>query len=471
MQVTKEPLDPCQVALTIEVEPDKVVQAVDRAYREYAKHVTIPGFRKGKAPLNFVRQRVPESDVRQRAAEILVEPAYEEALQTEQVEPYAQPQLELLQLDLAANGEGPKPFIFKAVVPLAPHVTLGPYAGLEVERNRYELTDEDMDAQMERMRLRAADYPKVERPVQDGDLVIADVAAEVDARPEAATPHPTMLEIGQDNIPGFDEQLVGLNIGDEKTFTLTYPEDYPEEDLAGQTAEFTVTINEVREKQVPALDDELAKKISNGKIETLDALKADLRADMEKQLLQTAESQVEASLVDQIVANSTIEYPPVLVSAEVNQDAEILMDRLQREGVSLDDYLAQTGKTREQITAEMREGAEKRIRIGLVLGEIADKENLTLTDADVEAAIAERAQAQGATPAAMRAFLEGNGQVDALRNRAQTKKVLDFLLAAAIIQDKVVRADEDTAEDVGEAAADEIEEAAFLESDGTESEG
>ena len=159
MQVTKEPLDPCQVALTIEVETDKVVQAVDKAYREYSKYVSVPGFRKGKAPLSFVKQRVPETDVRQRTAELLVEPAYAQALEQEEVEPFAQPKLELLQLEFAE-----KPFIFKAIVPLRPEVELGPYTGLTVEKNKYELSDENVETQMQRMRERAAEYPVVERP-------------------------------------------------------------------------------------------------------------------------------------------------------------------------------------------------------------------------------------------------------------------------------------------------------------------
>ena len=285
MQVTKEPLEPCQVALTIEVEPDKVVRAVDKAYREYAKYVTVPGFRKGKAPMSFVRQRVPEADVRQRTAEILVEPAYNEALTQEDVQPYAPPKLELLQLDLTE-----KPFIFKAVVPLAPSVELGAYTGLEVERSKFLLSDEDVDAQIERMRERAADYPQVDRPVQTGDLVIGDVAALIEGRPDDAAPRPTMIEVGAEgNIPGFDGHLLGLSEGESATFTLTYPEDYPEEDLAGEEAEFTVSVKEVRAKEVPPLDDDLAKKITNGKFETLDdASRPTSSADMERSPLGAA---------------------------------------------------------------------------------------------------------------------------------------------------------------------------------------
>jgi trigger factor len=457
MQVTKEPLEPCQVALTIEVEGDKVVSAVDRAYREYSKYVSVPGFRKGKAPMTLVRQRVPETDVRQRTAELLVEPAYEEAIEQESVEAYGAPKLELVQLDLTD-----KPFIFKAVVPLAPQVEISQYTGLTVERKKYELTDEDIDKQLERLRERAADYPRVDRPAQTGDLVIADVSAITQIRPEAADPRPTMLEIGADNIPGFDEQVIGMSDGDEKSFTLTYPSDYADEELAGEQADFTVKVNEVRSKEVPPLDDALAKKITSGKIETLEGLKADIRTDLEKSLSASAENEADGKLIDQIVANATIKYPPQLTDAEVESDAKSLLSRLEREGVTLEDYLERAGRTREALMEEFRAAAEKRIQIGLVLGEIAEKENLAVSDEDIEAAIAERAEQQRTSPAAMRAYLETNDQIAGVRNRAQTKKVLDFLRQAAIIEEKVVKAGE---EEIDE-AEDEQEAPASIESEG-----
>lgn len=461
MQVTPEPLDPCQVALTIEVEGDKVVQAVDRAYREYAKYVSVPGFRKGKAPMNFVRQRVPEADVRQRTAELLVEPAYAEALKEQDIQPFAQPKLELVQLELTD-----KPFIFKAVVPLAPTVELGPYTGLTVERKRYELSDEDVDKQLERMRERAADYPLVERPVAMGDLVIADVSAVTEVRPEAADPRPTMLEIGADNIPGFDEHVVGMSAGDDKTFTLTYPSDYPEEDLAGEQADFTIKVNEVRAKEVPPLDDELAKKISNGKIESLETLKGNMRADLEKSLQESAENETDAALIEQIVAGSTIKFPPTLVEAEVDDEVRSLMARLEREGMELDEYLERSGKTREQAMAEFQQAAERRLQVGLVLGEVAEKENLGVTDADVDAAIAEQAEQRGTTPAAMRAIIEAQNGLPGMRNRAQTKKVLDFLRSSAIMEEKVVKAGEAMADEDEDDADDVLEDGDALESEG-----
>ncbi len=458
MQVTKEPLDPCQVALTIEVETGKVAQAVDRAYREYSKYVSVPGFRKGKAPLNFVKQRVPETDVRQRTAELLVEPAYAEALEQEEIEPFAQPKLELMQLEFAE-----KPFIFKAIIPLRPEVELGPYTGLTVEKNKYELNDENVEAQMQRMRERAAEYPVVERPVQMGDLVVADLSALVDIRPEAAEVRPTMIEIGADNIPGFDDALVGMAKEEEKTFTLTYPETYPDTELANEEAEFTVKINEIHEKQVPELNDELAQKLSNGRFQTVEEFRSALKSDMEKSLVANADSEADSRLIDQIIAGSTIKYPPVLVEAEVDDEVKALLAQLERQGTELEDYLQQVGKTREQLVYEFTEGAKKRIEIGLLLGKVADAESLLLTDSDVEAALAERATEERTSPAAVRAMLETNNGMEALRNRAQAKKVLDFLRGSAIMEEKVItanspEADTEVINDAADDAADVIEE-------------
>ena len=457
MQVTTEPLDPCQVALTIEVETDTVVQAVDKAYREYSKYVSVPGFRKGKAPLSFVKQRVPETDVRQRAAELLVEPAYSAAIEQEAIEPFAQPKLELQQLDFSG-----KPFIFKAIVPLRPEVELGPYTGLTVEKNKYELSDDNVETQMQRMRERAAEYPVVERPVQMGDLVVAELSALVDSRPEAAEVRPTMIEVGADNIPGFDDQLLGMEKEDEKTFTLTYPETYPDTELANEEAEFTIKINEIHEKKIPELNDDLAQKLSSGRYQTLEEFRTELKADMEKSLVANAESEADSKLIDQIIAGSSIKYPPVLVEAEVDDEVRALLSRLQQQQVEIDDYLQQAGKTREQLVAEFTEGAKKRIEIGLLLGKVADTEKLMLTDADVEAALSERATEERTSPAAVRAMLETNNGMDALRNRAQAKKVLDFLRGSAIMEEKSVSADAtgiqaDAIDDAADEAADTIE--------------
>jgi trigger factor len=433
MQVTKEPLDQCQVALTIEVDEDKVVLAVDRAYREYAKYVNVPGFRKGKAPLHFVRQRIPASDVRQRAAEILVEPAYAEALKEHDITPYAQPKLELLQLELES-----KPFIFKAVVPLPPKVELGAYTGLEVEKPVYEVPDSVIESEIERRRDRAAEYPKVERAVQTGDLVIADVSAQVEIRPTLAEPRPTMIEIGGDNIPGFDDQVVGMSADEEKTFTLTYPDEYQEEDLQGQEAEFTVKVKEVREKQIPELTDELAVKVTEGRAQSVADWRAELRKDAESVMTRRSEQEVENSLIQKISEVSSINYPPVLVDLEVEDDLRDLKQQLDRAGITLEQYAQRNATTSDVILANVRIDAERRIKSGLVLGEVAEQEKLDVTEDDIAAALAEQAASENTTPAALRALLETRGTMNSFSNRVQTKKVLDFLRASAIMKEKVV---------------------------------
>ena len=445
MQVTKEPLDQCQVALTIEVEEDKVVHAVDRAYREYAKYVNVPGFRKGKAPLQFVRQRIPADDVRQRAAELLVEPAYVEALKEHDITPYAQPKVEFIQLELEN-----KPFIFKATVPLAPKVELGQYKGVEVDKPVYEVPETVIDNEIDRQRERAAEYPKVERAVQTGDLVIADVSAQIEIRPTLAEPRPTMIEIGGDNIPGFDDNVIGMVVDDEKTFALTYPADYPEEDIQGQEADFTVKVKEVREKQVPELTDELAAKLTEGRAETVAAWRSELRKDAESVMGRRSEQEVENSLIASIAGVSTVSYPPVLVDMEVEDDLRELKDQLDRAGLTIQQYAQRNATTPDAILANVRINAEKRIQAGLVLGEVGEQEKLEITDDDVTAALAEQAATENTTPAALRALMETRGTINSFRNRVQTKKVLDFLRGSAIMKEKVV-----SAQTEGEESAEE----------------
>lgn len=438
MQVVKEPISPCEVSLRIEVEPEKVSKAVDQAYREFARYIAVPGFRKGKAPMNFVRPRVPETQLRERTAELLVEPAYQEALKQENVQQFASPKLELLALETQPPNQK---FEFKAVVPLPPAITLGDYVGLAVERRRVEVTDREVDDRIQALRERAAEYPTIEgRPAQMGDVLITDLAiTPEDASP--GEPQPTVIRIGDpDNIPGLDEQVAGLSVGDEKAFSLTYPEDYPNDEVAGRSAEFRVKVNELHERKMPELDDEFAKKLG---ADSVAALRTEVRTDIEKYYMEMAEREMEAALVDMVVANSQVEYPSVLREAEVDEDVREFLAGLERRGMSLDDYMSQTGQSRESLTQEFEARSDKRIRRGLALGEITRRENLQVTDEDVDKEIAARADAQKTTPVAMRAYLEANKQIEAVKNSAQMKKVLGFLTAAAIITDRVVRPGEE----------------------------
>jgi len=390
MLVVQEPLSPCEVSLEIEVETDKVAKAVDQVYREYSEHITVPGFRKGKAPLSFVKQRVPQAQLRERAAELLVEPAYLEALSQESISPFAAPKLELLNLETQA----PQAFKFKALVSLAPKVELGTYKGVEIDRVKTEITDESVEARLNQIQERAAEFPVVtDRPSQVGDVI----AVEIGVSPEEGEPVPprnTVVRLGDpDNIPGLTDELVGLSPGDHKHFSLIYPDNYANAEIAGKKAEFHVEVFEVHDRILPELNDEFAQKF--GKQETIEDMRRSIRTDLESSAEKSANDAVDADLVDKIVASSAIDYPSVLLDTEVNEEVQGLVADLKRRQIEVSDYLAQIGQTAEELTKVMSTRADQRIRRGLVLGDIAHKEALLLTDEDVEVEISERAAQQG----------------------------------------------------------------------------
>ena len=435
MQVTTEQIDPCKIALTISVEPEKVEVARQKAFGQFARNIQIPGFRKGKVPPQMAKAYVDEGRVKQRAAEMLVEPAYAEALEETKLEPFAQPELELV--EMPDDGA----FVFKALVPLRPVVTLGPYKGLELERRRLEVTDADVDRQLEQLQRRSATVDEVtDRPSQMGDIAVADLTVQIEGQetPELETPRATYIEIGK-NIPDFDNGLVGIAIGEEKTIEAIYPADFPDENLRGKRATFMVKLNALRSRTLPELNDEFAtiqKVFPN--VNTLDELKNELRTSLLKSAEEMAENDLEIQLVNQIVHNSQVSFPDVLLRAEMEEDAQALQERLQRENATLEQYLEATGKTREQAEQEMAQAADRRIRNSLVLSEVARAENLAVDEADVEAELNERAEQAGVSAAAVRAFVEKNNQMEGMRNRALSKKVLGFLKAASQVTDKVL---------------------------------
>ncbi len=456
MQVTKEQIDPCKVALTISVEPERVEAAKEKAFGQFARNLQLPGFRKGKVPAHMARTYVDESRVKQRAAEMLVEPAYAEALEAEQVEPFGAPELD--SLDMQDDGS----LVFKALVPLRPVVTLGPHKGLAVERRRLEVTDADVDRQIEELQRRSADFEEVsDRTAQMGDIAVADLVAQIEGQetPELAEPRATFIEIGK-NIPDFDNGLTGMEIGETKTIEAIYPEDFPDEGLRGKRATFTATLNGIRTRTLPELDDAFAEKqTAYPEAKTLEALRTEIRTGLDRAAQEMAENDVESRLIEEIVTNSQVSFPEVLLREQMAEDARDLRERLERENATLEQYLEAVGKTREQVESEIAVAADRRIRTGLVLAEIAQAEGLTADEADIEAEITERAERANVSPAAVRAFIEKQDQMEALRNRALTKKVFRFLKDNAAVSEKVITMDELRAsgEEAGEDAPPDTE--------------
>ena len=449
MQVVKETLSPCQVSLQITVEPDKVAQAVDKAYREFSKYISVPGFRKGHAPLAFVKPRVPQEQLRERTVELLTEPAYREAVEQEKVVPFAAPQLELVSIETAAPEQK---FEFKALVPLAPKVELAEYKAISAERQKYEITDEAVDQRIDQMRERAAEYPVIaDRGAEMGDIIVGDLTITPEDSSEPGESRPTVINIGDaGNLPGLDAQLIGLKPGDDKAFRLQYPDDFPTAEVAGQVAGFFVKVNELHAKVLPALDDDFAKKYSGE--ESLEAFKAQIKADLTKQMDDMAQSLVETKIIDTVVNASTIDFPEVLLQSEVEAEVKELLEDLKRRQVELPDYLARAGKTEGTLLEDFQNQAQLRIRRGLILGEIARAEGVKIEDADIDAEIAERAAKNRTSAESMRAYLDANNQMDGIARSVLTKKVLGFLTSSAIITDRVLQPGEEPTESVASKA-------------------
>jgi trigger factor len=452
MQVTTEQIDPCKLALTISVEPEKVEAAKEKAFRQFAQNVQVPGFRKGKVPPQMARAYVDPSRVKQRAAEMLVETAYPEAVTESKVEPFAQPELEMVEM------EDDGPFVFKAFVPLRPVVTLGLYKGLSLERKRLQVTDEDVEKQIEEVLTRQAEYPEVtDRNVETGDILLAALTAEVEGQeiPDLAEPRDTVIEVGK-NIPDFDNALVGVAVGETKTIDALYPEEFADENLRGKRATFTVSVKEIRSKVLPELNDELVQKI-HPTAKTVDELKTAIRESLEKAADEMADNELEFRLIGEIVKTSQLHFPEVLLRAEMQADAQQINERLERDKITIEQYLEEVGKTREQLEQEIAAGADVRIRNSLVLSEVAKADEITVDDSDVDAILTERAERANVSPAAVRAFAEKNDQMVQIRDQALTRKILNHLKGLSNITERFVTAEEMAASREDEAGADQAQ--------------
>lgn len=437
MQVTQEQIEPCKIALTISVEPEKVSAAREKAFSQLARNLQLPGFRRGKVPPQMARAYVDQGRVKQRAMEMLVEPAYAEALEETKIEPFAPADLDLVEM----NDDGP--LVFKALVPTRPVVTLGPYKGLSIERHRLEVTDADVERQIEELRARYAEIEDVaDRPAAIGDIAFVDLAVQFEGQEAGAdleTPRASVIEIGR-NIPDIDNGLAGMAPGETKTIEAIYPDDFPDEAMRGKRATFTVTLNQLRTRRLPDLDDAFAERQQvYPDAKTMDALRGELRTGLLRAAGEMADSDLRMRLLGRVVDTAEIAYPDVLLRSEIENDARQLHERLERQETTLEDYLESSGQTREQVEAEMAAQADRRIRNGLALSEVARAESIAVEEADVEGELQRRAEQARVSVAAVRAFAEKqpNG-MDAIRDQALTKKVFDFLVAASEVTEKVI---------------------------------
>ena len=381
MKVTKEKEENHQVYLTIELEADEVKQAESDALDRITKRAKLGGFRAGKAPRAMVERVVDKDALRQEALDKLIPEAYEKALKEQNIEAVAQPEMELTQKD---------PVIFKATVPLKPTVTLGDYKKVRVEPKKVEVTEEQINAVIERLRHQHALWEPAERPVALNDFITFDVSSSYgpENKPFINT------KKAQYNVtagltaplPGFPEALVDAKKNEEKEFKLKFPEDYADKNVIGQEVTFKVTITEIKAEQMPELNDEFAKRVDT-KFETVAALREQIAADLKQQQEAQAKTDFENEVIEAIAKDSQVHFPHVMVESEIHSLMEQQERRLQQSGVTLQQYLASTGKNYNDYHESLHPVAEKRIAEALVLGKVVEEEKIAISEGDIDSEI------------------------------------------------------------------------------------
>lgn len=380
MKTTVERLPdfPARVKLEVEVGPERVEQAVDRVYRRVVRDLRIPGFRPGRAPRKIVEMYIGKEALLQEAIEDLVPELYREAAKQAEIDPVAQ-----AQIDIVDFGDG-KPLTFTAEVDVKPDVTLGEYKGLAVEKRIRKITDEDVDAMLERIRQSQAQLVTSEKEtVDEGDFAVIDFDGFIDDEPfQGGAGRGEVVEVGGEGfLPGFTEQLVGMKIDEEREVEVTFPEE-AREDLAGKQAKFVVRLQEIKERIVPELDDELAKDV--GDFDTLEELRADARKRLEEAAANDAEVELESTVIKMVTDGASVDIPEVMIDQEIEQMKQEFEYSLLRSGMRLQDYLEMNDLTEEQLEADWRPGAAQRVKTDLVLEAIGRAENLPVSEEEVD---------------------------------------------------------------------------------------
>ena len=436
MQVTSEQTGPCEVDLRIEIDAEKVNSAVDETYKELAKRTKIPGFRPGKAPRAIVERFVGEDRVKDHTADKLIQPAYSEALKETEIDPWAPADVELVEFEFG------KPLVFKAKVPLAPKVELGDYVGIQIERKLIPVTDEMVQQEIDTYLERAAKFdPITDRPAQAGDTIVVEIKDEDE--PEAE-PKQQVTVIG-DNLPDFDEGVTGMNVGEQKTVRIAYPDDHAAEELRGKTKTFAIKLVELYRRTLPELTDEWVKEAfkpdgtedeasPSEPIETVEKLRAAIKQAMERQSQRAADAGVRDQIVDKLVASSTIDFPEVMVTERVDERLSDLLEELKKRQLTLDDYLKHLGKSIEELREEFGEDAKEALRANLVIYEVVEKQDIKVEDEDIESEIKSMADSRKVPVESIRAYLDTTDGLASIRYRLLRKKVLDFLVAASNIK-------------------------------------
>jgi len=384
MKVTKEKTENYQVFLSIEMEPAEVEESLEATYKRLVKKTKIPGFRQGKAPRAVLERYMGKESLLKEALSTLVPQACEKAIKEQKIEAIAQPEIEISQTE---------PVVFKATVPLKPTIELGDFQQIRATPKAVEVTKDEMEAVIERLRHQVAIWEPVERAVEFNDLVVLDIESSVDGEPfinQKGVQYQVLPDLPTP-VPGFAEQVVELKKNEEKEFKLPLPSDYPRSELAGKEASFKVTVTEIKQEKLPKLNNKFAKQI-NPDFKTLASLRKRVSSDLRQRAEEKAKTDFEDEVVEATADLCQVEFPPILVEAEIGRLINQQARRLQMGGANIEQYLNNIGKTEAELREELRPVATNQVTQSLVLGKIAEEEKIEAGDAEVSAEIEKMTQ-------------------------------------------------------------------------------
>ncbi|MFD0962303.1 trigger factor [Paenibacillus chungangensis] len=423
MKATWEKIDKNIVSMDVEVDAEKVTVALDQAFKKVASKVNVPGFRKGKVPRGIFESRFGVESLYQDAIDIMLPEAYTAAIQENELQPVDRPEIDVTQI-----GKG-QSFKFNAKVTVKPEVTLGEYKGIVIEAVETEVKEEELATELERLQQRHAELNVVEEgAAQSGDTAVIDFDGYVDGEPfEGGKAERYSLELGSGSfIPGFEEQVVGMEIGDFKDVEVSFPEDYHAEALAGKQAVFKVKLHELKRKSLPELDDEFAKDVSE--FDTLEEYKQDLSEKLKERKEKEAEQAREASVVEKAAEAAEVDIPEAMIDTEIDYMFKDFEQRLGMQGMNLDLYYQFSGQNEEALRGQMRSDAEKRVRNNLVLEAIAKAEDFDVSDEDLTEELEKLSKQYNRPVSELRDIFEKNGNLDSLKEDVLLRKTIGFLL-------------------------------------------
>ncbi|MBR3401228.1 MAG: trigger factor [Parasporobacterium sp.] len=387
MSLRFEKQDGNMAKLIIERSPEELDKAIVKAYQKIKNQVSLPGFRKGKVPQFMIEKQYGVEVFFEDAANFLINDSYKEEIEGCELEIVSQPDIDVTQIEKG------KPFIYEALVAIKPEVTLGEYKGLEYYKTDVNVSDEEVDAELNRTReMNSRRVPVEDRPAQNGDIVNIDFEGFVDGEAfEGGKAEGHSLTLGSGTfIPGFEEQIEGKNVGDEFDVNVTFPEDYQAENLKGKAAVFKCKLNDIKVKELPELDDEFASEVSE--FDTLEEYKADIRKNMEEARKEEAKHAAENQLVEKAVENAEMIIPGPMVDMEASQVAQNFQMRMESQGINMEQYFQFTGMTPEKFMEDAKASAEKNIKSRLVLEAVAAAENLEVSEEDLDKEIHKMAE-------------------------------------------------------------------------------